>query len=169
MPISLLFSLFLIYLSFSWVLPGSTTHEQSFIQRSEFPMKKALPVPLLRLSPRPNQYPLSAPCESGVRCSPTCKQCTGGGCSRQDETCCSSSIKATKIFCRLDQGPPCICTQKEITEFPCNDSVCCAQECGSCGGKGCGSRPGGKEKCCAFHIMKANVKCNMSRRTVCVL
>merc|ERR1712212_330018 len=35
-----------------------------------------------------------------------------------------------------------------------NGKVCCAKSCGTCGGKGCSKRPGGKKNCCARWIKK---------------
>ena len=31
-------------------------------------------------------------------------------------------------------------------------NICCASRCGTCGGKGCGARPGGPSNCCTSHI-----------------
>jgi hypothetical protein len=41
-----------------------------------------------------------------------------------------------------------------------NGNVCCASSCGSCGGSGCGSRPGGAESCCVGTITDAGNSCN---------
>lgn len=169
---SLLFLLFFMYPSSSWVLPGGAKHEKSYIQRTDFELARVPPVPLARLSPRPNQYPLSAPCKGGVRCSPKCKQCTGKGCSNfelEGLPCCSSSVGAEGKYCRLDQGPPCICTHKQVMGKYCNKDVCCAQECGGCGGTNCGRLPGGKKKCCVSSIMDSKVYCTAYRRTACIL
>ena len=38
-------------------------------------------------------------------------------------------------------------------------TVCCAKECGSCGGVGCGSRPGGPMSCCVSEIPESEI-CN---------
>merc|ERR1719167_15311 len=35
-----------------------------------------------------------------------------------------------------------------------NGKVCCARSCGTCGGKGCSKRPGGKKNCCTKWIKK---------------
>jgi hypothetical protein len=43
-----------------------------------------------------------------------------------------------------------------------NGDVCCSASCGSCGGSGCGSRPGGASACCAGPITTANVSCSGS-------
>jgi hypothetical protein len=41
-----------------------------------------------------------------------------------------------------------------------NGDVCCAASCGSCGGTGCGSRPGGARACCTGPIAAAGVSCS---------
>jgi hypothetical protein len=41
-----------------------------------------------------------------------------------------------------------------------NGDVCCDAACGSCGGNGCGQRPGGGELCCVGAITRANVMCS---------
>ena len=38
-------------------------------------------------------------------------------------------------------------------------TVCCARECGSCGGSECGKRPGGHASCCTNAIEAAGVAC----------
>jgi hypothetical protein len=38
--------------------------------------------------------------------------------------------------------------------------VCCASMCGTCGGSGCGQRPGGGGDCCTGGITTANVACS---------
>ena len=40
-----------------------------------------------------------------------------------------------------------------------NGNVCCLDSCGSCGGQGCGSRPGGAEGCCTGTITDAGNTC----------
>jgi len=47
-------------------------------------------------------------------------------------------------------------------------SVCCASSCGTCGGSGCGSRPGGAAACCVGHIEDANQPCT-GTNAPCVL
>ncbi len=39
------------------------------------------------------------------------------------------------------------------------DNVCCDAACGTCGGSGCGSRPGGASGCCASRILQDNLSC----------
>jgi cysteine-rich repeat protein len=41
--------------------------------------------------------------------------------------------------------------------------LCCASSCGTCGGSGCGSRPGGAKKCCGGKIEKSRVTCRDGR------
>ena len=36
-------------------------------------------------------------------------------------------------------------------------AICCPASCGSCGGSGCGSRPGGAAKCCTGDIPKDKI------------
>ena len=43
-------------------------------------------------------------------------------------------------------------------------SLCCARSCGTCGGSGCSSRPGGKTKCCAGEITKT---CGLNQKAPC--
>ncbi len=38
--------------------------------------------------------------------------------------------------------------------------VCCSASCGSCGGSGCGSRPGGADECCSSPILASGVSCS---------
>eukprot|EP01050_Picozoa_sp_SAG11_P002761 SAG11_NODE_143_length_14870_cov_6.472412_5_plen_153_part_00 len=40
-----------------------------------------------------------------------------------------------------------------------NPSVCCLAMCGSCGGAGCNTRPGGASSCCEGAIMSASAEC----------
>lgn len=47
------------------------------------------------------------------------------------------------------------------------DSVCCASECGLCGGDGCRNAPGGKSQCCAKTIIKGGPVCKDSCSTGC--
>ncbi|MGM0557802.1 MAG: hypothetical protein ACQEVA_15565 [Myxococcota bacterium] len=40
-----------------------------------------------------------------------------------------------------------------------NGLVCCASSCGTCGGSGCGGRPGGAESCCTSAVMESARSC----------
>merc|ERR1712212_384498 len=44
-----------------------------------------------------------------------------------------------------------------------NGKDCCAKKCGTCGGKGCSKRPGGKKNCCTRWIKKncGTAPCNI--------
>jgi V8-like Glu-specific endopeptidase len=39
------------------------------------------------------------------------------------------------------------------------DNICCEAQCGTCGGTGCGSRPGGADSCCMGNISTAGRSC----------
>lgn len=41
----------------------------------------------------------------------------------------------------------------------CNRRVCCLNECGKCGGRGCAKRPGGSRNCCIYPIEKSKRSC----------
>ena len=40
-------------------------------------------------------------------------------------------------------------------------TICCAKSCGSCGGSGCVSRPGGTNKCCTGNILTSGQICGL--------
>ena len=46
-----------------------------------------------------------------------------------------------------------------IGNDPVDLKVCCAKSCGSCGGKGCAARPGGKSACCTKEVQANGVVC----------
>lgn len=48
-------------------------------------------------------------------------------------------------------------------------TVCCAAECGACGGSGCAKRPGGKPKCCSGGIQDAAIECVSSDDVACII
>lgn len=41
-----------------------------------------------------------------------------------------------------------------------SDGVCCAASCGTCGGSGCGSRPGGRDACCKGAVRDNSPACS---------
>lgn len=43
------------------------------------------------------------------------------------------------------------------------NKVCCAAECGSCGGKDCGALPGGNANCCSNAIVASGRKCTVDK------
>ncbi|CAM9607306.1 unnamed protein product, partial [Laminaria digitata] len=50
-----------------------------------------------------------------------------------------------------------------------SDNVCCEGQCGSCGGNGCGLRPGGVTGCCVNAIRDSGTMCNTTSEAPCVL
>eukprot|EP00612_Vaucheria_litorea_P003972 CAMPEP_0171460858 /NCGR_PEP_ID=MMETSP0945-20130129/5560_1 /TAXON_ID=109269 /ORGANISM="Vaucheria litorea, Strain CCMP2940" /LENGTH=583 /DNA_ID=CAMNT_0011987133 /DNA_START=94 /DNA_END=1845 /DNA_ORIENTATION=+ len=100
-------------------------------------------------------------------CLGTCGTCGGTGCDARTggiDGCCTSSIKSANKSCNTN-SPPCIkqststCTSKG--GLLASDSIsCCPESCGSCGGYGCDSRPGGKENCCVSSIQTASKSCD---------
>lgn len=66
----------------------------------------------------------------------------------------------------------CIC--RKASAWPCSTGirsgdVCCASSCGSCGGTGCGSRPGGSKKCCTGKIKTAAQACSGPSDDGCII
>jgi hypothetical protein len=55
---------------------------------------------------------------------------------------------------------PCSTFNDGIPSTSFGDAVCCAASCGTCGGPGCGQRPGGAFKCCDTAIINSNVLCS---------
>ena len=49
------------------------------------------------------------------------------------------------------------------------DDICCMKNCGQCGGKGCGSAPGGASKCCSGTIRKSGKICANKSDTACII
>ena len=47
--------------------------------------------------------------------------------------------------------------------------LCCDSSCGTCGGAGCQTRPGGKGRCCATGLTFANVTCADKSQTACLV
>lgn len=50
-------------------------------------------------------------------------------------------------------------------------SVCCSEECGQCGGSGCGSitGTGGPSSCCAATILASGVSCDQTGQAPCIM
>lgn len=51
----------------------------------------------------------------------------------------------------------------------CIGRVCCAASCGSCGGAGCGRRPGGRSQCCVGAIRRSNIECSETVKSGCMI
>ena len=47
------------------------------------------------------------------------------------------------------------------------EDVCCKQECGSCGGLDCGSKPGGAINCCLSNIRNSSNTCLSDEDVAC--
>ena len=49
------------------------------------------------------------------------------------------------------------------------DDICCSASCGTCGGRGCGSLPGGAPNCCAGYIQEAGELCSNTGEAPCII
>jgi len=83
-----------------------------------------------------------------------------------DETCSMSllQIQASKIDSFLEHTAVTDCAQGVKRA-----NVCCAKECGSCGGKNCANRPGGADACCSRKIRKRGQRCKRGDQTGCMV
>lgn len=103
---------------------------------------------------------------SGNSCCPkSCGTCGGSGCGGRPggaAACCTSNIEAANLPCS-GNAPPCV-----INPLPADPqchtgiisgNVCCEASCGTCGGSGCGSRPGGAASCCTSSIQSSGRSC----------
>ena len=50
----------------------------------------------------------------------------------------------------------------------CQDNICCAKNCGQCGGTGCHQFPGGN-KCCTGAINQSGRICQTGSETACIM
>jgi hypothetical protein len=105
-------------------------------------------------------------CSTGIAndntcCAASCGSCGGSGCSTRpggSEACCVGTIEAAGVSC-TESGPPCVMNDPQcITGIPGSD-VCCDAACGTCGGGGCGSLPGGSTNCCIGSIRNSGRSC----------
>lgn len=116
-------------------------------------------------------------CTDEVCCTPECGKCGGPGCGSRTggpSECCSSHILNSGRDCSKDK-PPCVRLQSSASapsstlsnsagtgnERICRSGVCCPSICRQCAGPGCGSRPGGKNNCCAKVIAKTKRSCTI--------
>ncbi|CEL94493.1 unnamed protein product [Vitrella brassicaformis CCMP3155] len=107
--------------------------------------------------------------------------CADGG----SDSCCRGTIRVSRNFCQQADKAPCALTASYwvsrdtdargvlrgglTAEAWCvgllggiyepEYGVCCDSKCGSCGGSGCGNRPGGSAACCVGAIRSAGVSC----------
>ena len=113
-------------------------------------------------------------CETGLRnrrlglcCASECGQCggvNGDGCEGRFNVpagvstagrCCTAEIEIANRSCS-DFPPPCTLAPRQpdpqCTQGIRNGNICCQRRCGTCGGRGCGQRPGGGNNCCLSRI-----------------
>lgn len=140
-------------------------------------------------TPAPTESPTPAPtlasdpdCSNGiingdVCCMSSCGTCGGSGCSSRDgggDGCCTSKIRSAGDSC--EDGPaPCVIQPSSggdpdptCSTGILSGSVCCESGCGSCGGSGCSSRPGGASSCCSSTIKSDSNSCD-SNPPPCVM
>ncbi|CAM9220243.1 unnamed protein product, partial [Sphacelaria rigidula] len=133
--------------------------------------------------------------DGDVCCVEACGQCGGAGCGTIPGTggsanCCSSTIRVSGVVCG---EPPCIIEGYTPapavvgggTAAPISDdamcsngmagfqdgAVCCAANCGQCGGEGCGSVPGtaGSSACCSSIIEVEGEFCGVAGAAPCII
>ncbi|CAM9288663.1 unnamed protein product [Discosporangium mesarthrocarpum] len=116
-------------------------------------------------------------------CAPNCGQCGGEGCGTIAGTggpddCCSNRIVQSGALCDDTGAAPCVMTfdfepSMCPNGFPgvASGNICCAEECGQCGGPGCGTIRGtnGASDCCATTIAISNVFCNTGISAPCIM
>lgn len=126
---------------------------------------------------RPTQQPTKQPtaaarqCSTGIAngnvcCSSSCGACGGTGCGTRvggSDSCCLTPIKTANKLCTAN-APPCVITDTLVRDTQClnnlaANSVCCPKACGSCGGSGCATRPGGATSCCSKPILESQISC----------
>eukprot|EP00904_Undaria_pinnatifida_P005826 jgi/Undpi1/2373/HiC_scaffold_13.g05756.m3 len=49
------------------------------------------------------------------------------------------------------------------------NDICCAAECGTCGGVGCSQRPGGQDLCCTTLIEISGMRCSDTKAAPCII
>lgn len=102
--------------------------------------------------------------EVDVCCPTTCGACGGTGCEARPggpDECCRLDVYYSERSCR-DFPPPCVLLSPAPTD-PCtgiqDDTLCCPTSCGTCGGAGCNTRPGGAANCCGSDIRASGRDC----------
>jgi len=68
-----------------------------------------------------------------------------------------------------DAEPPRFCRDGIRNHQSGGGRICCPRSCGTCGGSGCGGRPGGTNRCCAGRINERNRVCSGPSQTACVI
>ena len=96
-----------------------------------------------------------------ICCSASCGSCGGTGCGGRPggaSACCTSAIRGSGRSCETATAP-CVIPEEPVCDGILNGDVCCAASCGTCGGSGCGGRPGGAASCCSGAIRAAGRSC----------
>lgn len=108
-----------------------------------------------------------------VCCAASCGRCGGSGCyllPGGSASCCSGTISTSGSVCDGFADVGCIMPAAGWCEYGVlNGNVCCAGSCGTCGGGGCGNRPGGYSKCCGGAITNSGNVCDSFEETACVV
>ncbi|CAN0043397.1 unnamed protein product [Ascophyllum nodosum] len=101
-----------------------------------------------------------------VCCSEQCGTCGGTGCGSRPggrDACCVNRILNEGSSCSDVTAAPCFIDDPTCSNgFPGIQTrdVCCSAECGRCGGRGCGSLPGGDKECCTSVILASTRSCS---------
>lgn len=109
-------------------------------------------------------------------CSRICGTCGGNGCGDLPggpDNCCIGYIQQSGASCDDVGSPPCeipsspglVPAPQPNNDFFCtrlgglvSGKACCPASCGSCGGDGCGARPGGQD-CCTAAVLDSKRFC----------
>ena len=124
---------------------------------------------------------------NGVCCADSCGTCSDkAGCADLPgglDACCPSRILSANVLCSTFEATACVLPQNSPPppSYPpaapitwCDQGIlgpggiCCAKSCGSCGGRGCWTRPGGSASCCKAPIQKT-ADCATFQDTVCMV
>ncbi|MEL7367944.1 MAG: hypothetical protein AAFN74_03455 [Myxococcota bacterium] len=113
--------------------------------------------------------PTDPTCQNGIRsgdvcCASSCGTCGGTGCSGRPggaDACCTGAIRDSEVSCS-EAGAPCNIPTTPVCDGIQSGDICCADSCGTCGGAGCGGRPGGAAACCTSTIRNSQVSCSQS-------
>lgn len=75
----------------------------------------------------------------------------------------SASWSPTFFFGGTGGDGPLCTTDPNCNTGIANGTACCALSCGTCGGTGCSSRPGGAAGCCTSNINSSGINCSGNR------
>jgi len=121
-----------------------------------------------------------------VCCPLECEKCGGEECSTKQagaDACCVSNVAEKQGMCSETKEAPCVLKKPQPEPQQCSDQwkgfigesvnadkVCCPEECGQCGGQGCGES-GREAKCCVSNVLDGGrgKKCSKTQGPPCVL